>query len=46
MGKASHEKAINYYGKALAIDSNNIYALNNKGFCLFGLGRYKEAIEY
>jgi tetratricopeptide (TPR) repeat protein len=41
-----YEEAAECFGRVLAIDPNNVLALNNKGFSLFGLGKHKEAIEY
>ena len=39
-------EAIKYYDKALAIDPNDTYALNNKGYALSELGNFIEAIKY
>ena len=39
-------KAITYYDKVLAIDPNDVDALNNKGIALDDLGKYQEAITY
>jgi tetratricopeptide (TPR) repeat protein len=38
--------AIKYYDKALAIDPNDTYALDNKGIDLDALGNHTGAIEY
>src|SRR5919198_1567473 len=43
-GKLS--EAVKYYDKALAIDPNNIFALNYKGFDLIRLGNNTEGIKY
>lgn len=44
--QGKYEDAIFYCDKALKIDPNHLYALNNKAFALFNLGRYEEAISY
>jgi tetratricopeptide (TPR) repeat protein len=41
-----YQDAIGYFDKVLAIDQNNIQALNNKGFALSQLGQYQDAIGY
>ena len=38
--------SIEYYDKALTIDPENLFALNNKGASLNYLGMYTEAIKY
>jgi tetratricopeptide (TPR) repeat protein len=40
------KKSILYFEKAMQLDNNNIYALNNLGFGLNLLDRYEEAIPY
>jgi tetratricopeptide (TPR) repeat protein len=42
----NYDEAIQYYDRSLAIDPNNVNALNEKGLTLVALGRHKEAIEY
>jgi Tfp pilus assembly protein PilF len=39
-----HEQALEFYDKSLELNSKNIYALNNKGYELGVLGRFKEAL--
>ena len=41
-----YQEAIEWYDKALKIDPNNVFALNNKGLALSNLGKYEEAIEW
>jgi tetratricopeptide (TPR) repeat protein len=41
-----YARSIEYYDKALAVDAENLSALNNKGTSLNYLGRYTEAIKY
>jgi tetratricopeptide (TPR) repeat protein len=41
-----YNDAINYYNKTLAIDSNNVDALNNIGIDLNNMHRYNESITY
>jgi Flp pilus assembly protein TadD len=41
-----YEQALEYLDQILAIDPNDVYALNEKGFALDALGRSDEAIEY
>ena len=43
--KGEYSKAIEYYDKALAIDSKNVDAWINKGSAFDGLGKYDEAIR-
>ncbi|MGB6527680.1 MAG: tetratricopeptide repeat protein [Candidatus Nitrosopolaris sp.] len=45
-GLGNYTGAIEYYDKALAIQSNDTYALTNKGTALEHLGNYTGAIEY
>jgi tetratricopeptide (TPR) repeat protein len=40
-----YQEAIGYYDRALAVEPNNLIALNKKGQALVGLGRYQEAIS-
>jgi tetratricopeptide (TPR) repeat protein len=42
----NYQEAITYYDKALAIDPNNVYALNAKGVALGNLNKSQEAITY
>ena len=43
----AHEEAIQLYKKALAINPNQVYALNNIGYSLsYGLNKHEEAIEF
>jgi tetratricopeptide (TPR) repeat protein len=42
----NHTGAIQYYDKALAVDPNNVAALNNKGNALGKLGKHVEATKY
>ena len=42
----NHTQAIQYYDKALAIDPNYKYALNNEGNALNSLGNYTQVIKY
>ena len=39
------KKQIEYYSKCLELDPKNAVAWNNKGFALYKLGRYEEAIR-
>ena len=41
-----YSEAIQYYDRALEIDTNDTLALNGKGNVLYDLGRYEEAIRY
>jgi tetratricopeptide (TPR) repeat protein len=41
-----YEEAIAYYDKALAIDPNDVDALNYKGAALYRQGKHQEAITY
>ena len=43
--KGEYAKAIQYYDKALEMDSKNVDAWYNKGVALDNLGKYKEAIQ-
>ena len=45
-GVGKFKESITYFDKVLAIDPNNVLALNEKGNALGGLGNYKEAIAY
>jgi tetratricopeptide (TPR) repeat protein len=38
--------ALEYYDRALAIDPNNVSALDGKGAALHSLGEYQDALEY
>lgn len=40
----AHDLAFNYYNQALALNKNNIYALNNRGFTNIVIARYNDAI--
>jgi len=39
------KKQIEYYSKCLELDPKDAIAWNNKGFALYKLGRYEEAIR-
>ena len=39
-------ESIKYIDKALAISSNDTFALNSKGYSLSNMGNYAGAIEY
>jgi tetratricopeptide (TPR) repeat protein len=41
-----HERAMEIYDKALQLDPDHKYALNNKGYTLNLLNRYQDAISY
>jgi tetratricopeptide (TPR) repeat protein len=40
------QDAITWYGKVLAVDPNDTFALYGKGLALFALGKYEEAITW
>ena len=44
--QGNYEEAIKWFDKALAIDPNQVDALNNKGFALDSLGQHDEAIKW
>ena len=44
--KKNPKKKIEYYSKCPELDPKNAVAWNNKGFALYDLGRYEEAIRY
>ena len=46
MDIGNYTGAIEYFDKVLAIDPNDVDALNSKGVALDSLGNYTEAIEY
>jgi len=44
--KGEYSEAIEYYDKALEIDTNDAGTWYNKGSALYNLGKYNETIEY
>jgi tetratricopeptide (TPR) repeat protein len=44
--QGAYDEAIFWFDEALAIEPNNLDALNGKGLSLYELGKYQEAIIY
>ena len=44
-GSGNHKKALYYFKLALNKDSKNVIALRGKGYALYNLGKYFDAIE-